>query len=232
MILGAIGQVGVDGGVGYVVEYAGEAVRALSMEQRMTICNMSIEWGARAGMIAPDDTTFAYLEGRPLRAGGRGVGARPSPTGGRSPPIRTRVYDAHVVVDVAELAPQVTWGTNPGMVVPVAGTVPDPATSPIPTTARGRARARVHGAPPGPADRGDPRRPRLHRLVHELPDRGSPRRGRRSFAGRTVDPRRDGAGRARLGAVRRQAEAEGLDRVFLDAGFEWRARRLLDVPRR
>ena len=76
MILGAIGQVGVAGGVGHVVEYAGEAIRALSMEQRMTICNMTIEWGARAGMVAPDETTFAYLEGRPLRPVRRGVGTR------------------------------------------------------------------------------------------------------------------------------------------------------------
>ena len=127
MILGAIGQVGVDGGVGYVVEYAGEAIRALSMEQRMTICNMTIEWGARAGLIAPDDTTFAYLEGRPSAPAGRGVGAAPSTTGARSRSDPDATYDTHVVVDVAELVPQVTWGTNPGMVVPVTGTVPDPS---------------------------------------------------------------------------------------------------------
>ena len=127
MILGAIGQVGVAGGVGYVVEYAGDAIRALSMEQRMTICNMSIEWGARAGMIAPDETTFAYLEGRPHAPAGeeweravedwRSLASDPD-----------AAYDTHVIVDVTELVPQVTWGTNPGMVVPVTGTVPDPAT--------------------------------------------------------------------------------------------------------
>jgi 3-isopropylmalate/(R)-2-methylmalate dehydratase large subunit len=126
MILGAIGRVGVDGGVGYVVEYGGEAIRALSMEQRMTICNMTIEWGARAGMVAPDETTFAYLEGREFAPKGadwdravedwRSLVSDPD-----------AAYDTHVVVDVTELVPQVTWGTNPGMVVPVTGAVPDPA---------------------------------------------------------------------------------------------------------
>ena len=126
MILGAIGQVGVAGGVGYAVEYAGEAIRALSMEQRMTICNMTIEWGARAGMVAPDETTFAYLEGRPHAP--QGVAWESAVADWRSlcsDPDAT--YDTHVVVDVTELVPQVTWGTNPGMVVPVTGTVPDPA---------------------------------------------------------------------------------------------------------
>src|SRR6266516_3126155 len=123
MILGAIGQVGVDGGVGYAVEYAGEAVERLSMEGRMTICNMSIEWGARAGMIAPDETTFAYLQGRPF-----------APTDWDAAVERWRElrsdpdaeFDRVVEVDLAALEPQVTWGTNPGMVVPIGGVVPDP----------------------------------------------------------------------------------------------------------
>ena len=126
MILGAIGRLGVAGGIGHVLEYTGEAIRGLSMENRMTICNMSIEAGARAGMIAPDDKTFAYLEGRPA-----------APTGAAweqalddwrtlvSDPDAT--YDSEFTIDVAELAPQVTWGTNPEMVVPVTGRVPDPA---------------------------------------------------------------------------------------------------------
>ena len=199
MILGAIGQVGVAGGVGYVVEYAGDAIRALSMEQRMTICNMSIEWGARAGMIAPDETTFAYLEGRPHAPAGeeweravddwRSLASDPD-----------AAYDTHVIVDVTELVPQVTWGTNPGMVVPVTGTVPDPATFAGPRRpGGGRAGARVHGAAAGAADRGDPDRPRLHRLLHELPDRGSPR-GRGDRPRPHGRPRGDGARRARLGA--------------------------------
>ncbi|MFL5139321.1 MAG: aconitase family protein, partial [Microvirga sp.] len=126
MILGAIGQVGVDGGVGYVVEYAGEPIAALSMEQRLTVCNMSIEWGARAGMVAPDEKTFAYLEGRPFApAGADWERAIEDWRSLRSDPDAE--YDTHVVVDVSELEPQVTWGTNPGMVVPVTGSVPDPA---------------------------------------------------------------------------------------------------------
>ena len=96
MILGAIGQVGVDGGVGYVVEYAGEAIRELSMEERMTICNMSIEWGARAGMIAPDETTFAYLEGREHAPAGRGVGARGRRLALARRPTPDATYDTHV----------------------------------------------------------------------------------------------------------------------------------------
>ena len=197
LILGAIGQVGVDGGVGYVVEYTGDAIRALSMEQRMTVCNMSIEWGARAGMIAPDETTFAYLEGREFAPSGddweravegwRSLASDPD-----------AAYDRHVVVDLAELVPQVTWGTNPGMVVPVTGSVPDPASFDDPGDRAAAERALEYmDLRPGPADRGHPHRPRVHRVVHELPDRGPARRGgdRRGAHGR---PARDGARRARL----------------------------------
>ena len=221
MILGAIGQVGVAGGVGYVVEYAGEAVRALSMEQRMTICNMTIEWGARAGMIAPDDTTFAYLEGRPFAPSGeewqdavadwRTLASDPD-----------AAYDAHVIVDVAELVPQVTWGTNPGMVVPVTGTVPDPATLSNADDRVAAERALEYmGLRPGQA-------------IEEIPvDRvfiGSCTNSRiedlRAAAavvrGHTVAPGVTALVVPGSAPVRRQAEAEGLDRVFLDAGFEWR----------
>ncbi len=120
MVLAAIGRLGVAGGQGHVIEYTGEAVRALSMEGRMTICNMSIEAGARAGLIAPDATTFAYLEGRP--------GA--PPTFDRFAELATddgAEFDAEHVVDVSALKPQVTWGTNPGMVASVDAVVPDPA---------------------------------------------------------------------------------------------------------
>src|SRR5687767_11136831 len=115
MILGAIGQLGVAGGVGHVLEYTGAAIRGLSMENRMTICNMSIEAGARAGMIAPDETTFAYLEGRPAAPTGRAWEQALDEWGALvSDP--DAAYDSEFVVDVAELAPQVTWGTNPEMV--------------------------------------------------------------------------------------------------------------------
>ena len=125
LILGLIAQETSAGANGYVVEYAGEAIRALSMEGRMTVSNMSIEWGARAGLIAPDDMTFAYLEGRP---GCRATFAEKrravvAPT----PPMPARAFDAEVRVDASALAPQVTWGTNPGQTVPITGCVPEPA---------------------------------------------------------------------------------------------------------
>jgi 3-isopropylmalate/(R)-2-methylmalate dehydratase large subunit len=221
MILGAIGQVGVDGGVGYVVEYAGQAVRALSMEQRMTVCNMTIEWGARAGIVAPDETTFAYLEGRPFAPTGeawedavadwRSLCSDPDAT-----------YDDRVFVDVSELVPQVTWGTNPGMVVPVTGTVPDPASFADPDDRAAGARALVYmGLRPGQAieeiriDRvfiGSCTNSRIEDL----------RAAAAIVSGRTVDPRVTALVVPGSAQVRRQAEAEGLDRVFLDAGFEWR----------
>jgi len=221
MILGAIGQVGVAGGVGYVVEYAGDAVRALSMEQRMTICNMTIELGARAGMVAPDDTTFAYLEGRVHAPQGeeweRAVADWRSL---RSDP--GAIYDTHVVVDVAELVPQVTWGTNPGMVVPVTGTVPDPATfADSDDRVAGERALEYMGLRPGQAieeirvDRvfiGSCTNSRIEDL----------RAAAAIVRGHTVDPRVTALVVPGSARVRRQAEEEGLDRIFLDAGFEWR----------
>jgi 3-isopropylmalate/(R)-2-methylmalate dehydratase large subunit len=125
VILAVIGRIGTGGGIGHVIEYRGSAIRALSMEGRMTVCNMSIEAGARAGMIAPDDTTFAYLEGRQFAPKGKaweraldhwrtlGTDAGAS-------------FDRDVVIDAASLAPHVSWGTNPAQVVPLDGTIPDP----------------------------------------------------------------------------------------------------------
>src|SRR5437870_206494 len=125
-VLAAIGRLGVDGGIGHVIEYAGPAIEALSMEGRLTICNMSIEAGARAGLIAPDEITFAYLEGRP----GAPKGEEWERALDRWRDLGTdadAVFDREVEIDVGELHPQVTWGTNPGMVVPIDGVVPDPA---------------------------------------------------------------------------------------------------------
>ncbi|RDI75626.1 leuC: 3-isopropylmalate dehydratase, large subunit [Gaiella occulta] len=221
LILGAIGQVGVDGGVGHVVEYAGEAIAALTMEQRMTICNMTIEWGARAGMIAPDETTFAYLEGRPFAPAGadweRAVEDWRSLASDED-----AVYDAHVRVDVRDLAPQVTWGTNPGMVVPVTGTVPDPSSlrNPDDRTAAERA-LEYMGLRPGQAI-ADIRVDRVfigsctNSRIEDL------RAAAAVVAGRKVDPRVTALVVPGSAQVRRQAEEEGLDRIFLDAGFEWR----------
>jgi 3-isopropylmalate/(R)-2-methylmalate dehydratase large subunit len=221
MILGAIGQVGIDGGVGYVVEYGGEAVASLTMEQRMTICNMSIEWGARAGMIAPDDITFAYLEGKEFTPAGTDW-ERALDDWRLLASDAGATFDAHVEIDIHELAPQVTWGTNPGMVVPVTGRVPDPDSyaDPDDRIATGRA-LEYMGLRPGQAieditiDRvfiGSCTNSRIEDL----------RAAAAIVAGRKVDPRVTALVVPGSAQVRRQAEQEGLDKVFLDAGFEWR----------
>jgi len=221
MILGAIGQVGVGGGVGYVVEYAGEAVEALSMEQRLTICNMSIEWGARAGLVAPDETTFAYLEGRPFAPSGEAwERAVEDWRTLRSDPDAT--YDSHVVVDVSRLEPQVTWGTNPGMFVPVSGSVPDPASFADPDDRAAGTRALQYmGLRPGqPIEE-----IRIDRVfigsctnarIEDL------RAAADIVRGRTIDPRVKAMVVPGSAQVRLQAQDEGLDQIFLDAGFEWR----------
>jgi 3-isopropylmalate/(R)-2-methylmalate dehydratase large subunit len=221
MVLAAIGQLGVSGGRGHVLEYTGEALRALSMEGRMTVCNMSIEGGARAGMIAPDDTTFAYLEGRP--GAPRGAAWERALDEWRA--LRTdegASYDDEIVVDVAALKPQVTWGTNPGMVVPVDGVVPDPGDYDDPEQREAVERAlRYMDLAPGTP------------LVEVRIDKvfiGSCTNARIEdlrtaatvVAGRHVA---DGVqaivvpGSAR---VKHQAEEEGLREVFESAGFEWR----------
>ncbi len=221
MILGAIGRLGVDGAVGHVVEYTGEAVRALSMEERMTICNMSIEWGARAGMIAPDETTFAFVEGRPHAPQGEDwERALDDWRSLRSDPDAE--YDVRHVVDVAELVPQVTWGTNPGMVAPVDGTVPDPAAFDDPSDRIATERALEYmDLRPGQ---------RIDEIAIDRVFIGSCTNSRIAdlraaaeiVAGRRIDPRVTGLVVPGSAAVRRQAEEEGLDKVFLDAGFEWR----------
>ena len=137
IVLAIIGKIGTAGGTGHVIEYAGEAIRALDMAGRMTVCNMSIEGGARAGMIAPDETTFAYVRGTPYRAEGRGASSGRWTTGARCPPIPARVYDTTSRIDAADIAPMVTWGTSPEAVLPITGGVPDPAER----AGRGQARA-------------------------------------------------------------------------------------------
>ena len=221
MVLGAIGELGVSGGVGYVLEYRGPAIEALSMEGRMTICNMSIEGGARAGMIAPDDTTFAYIEGRP--AAPSGVEWERALDRWRE--LRTdddAEFDRTLEIDVEALRPQVTWGTNPGMVAPVDGVVPDPADYDDPAERDAVERAlRYMDLEPGTP------------LVDVRIDRvfiGSCTNARIEdlrAAATIVSGRRVADGvRAMVvpgsAQVKRQAEAEGLDRVFERAGFEWR----------
>lgn len=221
MILALIGQIGVGGAAGYVIEYQGEAVRALSMEERMTLCNMSIEAGARAGMVAPDATTVEYLRGRPHapqgadfdRAAERWLALATDP--GAS-------FDQVVTVDLARLVPQVTWGTNPGMVTSVNGRVPDPASFADEAERRAAERALEYmGLEPGtpiteiPIDRvfiGSCTNARIEDL----------RRAARIVRGRKVHPRVRAMIVPGSGLVKRQAEAEGLDRIFKEAGFEWR----------
>ncbi|HEV3402953.1 MAG TPA: 3-isopropylmalate dehydratase large subunit [Gaiellaceae bacterium] len=219
MILGAIGQVGVDAGVGYAVEYAGEAIEELSMEGRMTICNMTIEWGARAGMIAPDDTTFAYLEGRPF-APADWDAALERWRAFRSDP--DAVFDRVVEVDLAALEPQVTWGTNPGMVVPIGGVVPDPADLDDPDDRAAAERALQYMA----LEPGTPvQEIRIDRVfigsctnsrIEDL------RAAAALVAGKRVHPSVTALVVPGSAAVRREAEAEGLHEIFLAAGFEWR----------
>jgi 3-isopropylmalate/(R)-2-methylmalate dehydratase large subunit len=219
LALGAIGKLGVSGGVGHVLEYAGSAVEALSMEGRMTVCNMSIEAGARAGLVAPDDTTFAYLEGRP------GVPADWEDALDRWRALRTddgASFDRLVEIDVSALKPQVTWGTNPAMVAPIDGVVPDPASfaDPDEQIAVERALRYMDLAPGMP-------------LVDVRIDKvfiGSCTNGRIEdlrAAAQVAFGRRVAAGVQAIvvpgsAQVKRQAEEEGLDRVFQRAGFEWR----------
>jgi 3-isopropylmalate/(R)-2-methylmalate dehydratase large subunit len=221
MTLGLIGELGVAGGVGYVVEYGGEAVRALSMEGRMTVCNMSIEWGARAGMVAPDETTFAYLEGRP-RAPRGGDWERALDAWRELPSDDGAAYDRVARVDVSALAPQVTWGTNPGMVAPVTGVVPDPADFEDPDDRSAAERALTYMAlePGTPIEEISIDRVFLgsctNARIEDL------RAAAAVVAGRRVASRVKALVVPGSASVRRQAEAEGLDVIFREAGFEWR----------
>jgi 3-isopropylmalate/(R)-2-methylmalate dehydratase large subunit len=221
MILGIIGRIGTDGGIGHVIEYTGEAIRALSMEGRMTVCNMSIEAGARVGMVAPDDTTFDYVQCRPFAPKGEEWDA--AVEAWRSLPTDPgATFDRSVVIDASELEPYVTWGTNPGMVVPVTGQVPDPTSFSSHTERAAAQRALEYMAlEPGT-------------LIQEI-------RLDRVFIGSCTNGRIEdlraaseiAKGRKVNGSVRAlvvpgstqvkvQAEEEGLDKIFVEAGFEWR----------
>jgi 3-isopropylmalate/(R)-2-methylmalate dehydratase large subunit len=216
LALGIIGQIGTDGATGCVIEYAGDAVRALSMEGRMTLCNMSIEAGARAGMIAPDETTFAYLKGR-----------RFSPEGDvdywKTLQSDTDAkFDRTVEIDASQLEPFVTWGTSPGMVVPVTSYVPDPADAKSAADRQAAERALEYMA----------LKPRTH--IQEIAiDRafiGSCTNARIEdlrAAARVVKGYRINSSVSAMVVpgsqeVKRAAEREGLDRIFHEAGFEWR----------
>jgi 3-isopropylmalate/(R)-2-methylmalate dehydratase large subunit len=221
VILGLIGKLGIGGGTGHAIEYAGEAIRAMSMEERMTVSNMSIEAGARAGMIAPDDTTYAYLHGRPRVPQGKQWEAALA-WWKTLPSDADAAFDKVLDFDVSKLAPQVTWGTNPGMVTGVDGRVPDPAAARDANEKEAWQRALAYmGLKPGTP---------MTEVKIDAVFIGSCTNSRiedlREAAG-TMQGRKVAPGVRVLvvpgsGLVRKQAEAEGLHRVFLDAGCEWR----------
>ncbi len=221
LILAMIGRIGTAGGTGHVIEYAGQAVRDLSMEGRMTVCNMSIEGGARAGLIAPDETTFAYLQGRPMapKAGAWEQAVTfwrtlPSDAGAR--------YDREVTLAADKIAPQVTWGTSPQDVVPITGAVPDPAAEADAGRRAAMARSLEYmGLAPGTS---------MRDIAVDTVFIGSCTNGRiedlRAVAAIAEGRRVADGVRAMIvpgsGLVKHQAEEEGLDAVFRAAGFEWR----------
>jgi 3-isopropylmalate/(R)-2-methylmalate dehydratase large subunit len=221
VILAIIGRIGTAGGTGHVIEYAGEAIRALSMEGRMTVSNMTIEAGARAGLIAPDETTFEYLKGRPMtpKAGAWEAALAHWKT---LPSDAHARYHREVTLDAAEIAPQVTWGTSPEDVVPVTGTVPDPKSAPDDAKRRAMADALAYmnltaGTP-------------MIGLRIDKAFIGSCTNGRiedlRAVAqvakGRKVADHVHALVVPGSGLVKEQAEAEGLDEILVAAGFDWR----------
>jgi 3-isopropylmalate/(R)-2-methylmalate dehydratase large subunit len=219
LILAIIARIGTGGGQGYIIEYRGEAIRALSMDGRLTVCNMSIEAGARAGLIAPDEVTFSYLKGRPH-----------APTGAawdtaleywRSLPTDDgAVFNREVTIDATTLTPYVTWGTNPGQALPLGGSVPDPASTQDPAAAE---RALTYmGLTPGTP---------LRDIAVDTVFVGSCTNGRISdlrtaaevLRGRRVAPNVRMLVVPGSMQVRALAEEEGLDQVFTAAGAEWRS---------
>ena len=221
VILGIIGHIGVDGGIGHAIEYTGEAIRSLSMEGRMTVCNMSIEAGARSGMIAPDDTTFEYVRGRANAPQGEAFEAAVEQWRSLvSDP--DAVYDRVVKIDAASLVPYVTWGTNPGMVVPVTGRVPAPSSFETDRERNAAERALTYmGLEPNTAIQDIP----LNNVfigsctnsrIEDLRSAAAVVKGRKvhSDVYAMVVPGST--------AIKVQAESEGLDRIFKDAGLDWR----------
>jgi len=221
LVLYIIGTLGVAGGTGHAIEYLGGAVAALSMEGRMTLCNMSVECGAKAGLVAPDQTTFDYLKGRPLAPQGADWEAAlahwrtlRSDAGAR--------YDKEITINAAEIAPQVTWGTNPGQVAAINGQVPDPAGMGDQTSRKAAQKALDYmGLKPGAA---------ISDIPIDYVFIGSCTNGRLEdlrqaaavLKGRQAAPTVKGIVVPGSGLVKAQAEAEGLDEIFTAAGLEWR----------
>jgi 3-isopropylmalate/(R)-2-methylmalate dehydratase large subunit len=221
LILAIIGKIGTAGGTGHVIEYAGDAIRALDMAGRMTVCNMSIEAGARAGLIAPDEVTFAYIAGRPYAPQGAAFDAAVA-YWKTLPSDAAAVYDTVVELDASLVIPQLTWGTSPETVIPIDGLVPDPAAEPD-----------------------EAKRAQLQQMLSYMGlSAGQKLAGTKVdvvFIGSCTNSRIEDLRAAAAvatgrhvaegvralvvpgsGLVKRQAEEEGLDRVFINAGFEWR----------
>jgi len=233
--LAVIGKIGTAGGTGYVIEYAGEVIRGLSMEGRMTVCNMSIEAGARAGLIAPDEKTFAYLKGRPQAPSPLNPPASGGNKRGESdwdkavaywktlPSDAGAKYDMEVVLNAADIAPQVTWGTSPEQVLPITGIVPDPKQEKDEAHKKSMERALEYmGLKAGtkltdvPVDKifiGSCTNGRIEDL-REAAKLAQGKHVAKSIKLAMVVPG--------SGLVKEQAEKEGLDKIFLAAGFEWR----------
>lgn len=221
LILGIIARIGTDGATGHVIEYRGSAIRALSMEGRLTVCNMSIEGGARAGLIAPDDTTFEYVEGRPFAPRG-GDWEKAIEAWRRLPTDADARFDQEIVLAASDIEPYVSWGTNPGQSVPVSARVPSPDEAKNPTQRDSIERALkymdlVAGTPITAI--------RIDRVflgsctnsrIEDL------RAAAAIVDGRTVASNVKAMVVPGSGLVKLQAEAEGLDRIFKQAGFEWR----------
>ena len=221
IILAIIGEIGTAGGTGYVIEYAGEAIRALSMEGRMTVCNMSIEGGARAGLIAPDETTFAYVKGKPRAPKGEAWDLAMAYWRTLNSDEGAH-FDKVVVLDAAKLPPIVSWGSSPEDVVSVQGIVPDPDEIADENKRTSKQRALDYmGLTPGT---------RITDIALDRVFIGSCTNGRiedlRAVAkvveGKKVSPRVDAMIVPGSGLVKAQAEAEGLDKIFIAAGFDWR----------
>ncbi|HET8790083.1 MAG TPA: aconitase family protein, partial [Modicisalibacter sp.] len=222
IVLAVIGRIGTAGGTGYAIEFAGSAIRDLSMEGRMTICNMAIEAGARVGLVGVDDITIDYLRERPYAPSAEQWGAAVAEWRGLVSDDDAR-FDKEVMLDAAEIAPQVTWGTSPEMVAPIFGEVPDPAGIADDSVKSGVTRALEYM---GLAPRQKITDIRLDKVfigsctnsrIEDLREAAMVAKGNKvagSIALAMVVPG--------SGLVKRQAEAEGLDKIFLEAGFEWR----------
>ncbi len=221
IVLAIIGKIGTAGGTGHVIEFAGEAIRELSMEGRMTVCNMTIEAGARAGLIAPDETTFAYVMGKPRapKAGQWELAVKywrtlVSDAGAK--------FDREVVLNAADIAPQVTWGTSPEDVLPITGKVPDPAAEPDAARRASMLRALDYMGLTAGTKLTDVKIDRVfigsctNGRIEDLRAAAKVAKGRKvaSHVGAMVVPG--------SGLVKEQAEHEGLDKIFIEAGFEWR----------